>query len=292
MNKITSKVCMAGADKASEEVSLSDFLESYPPSQFLTIKNLYRVSKDSYGLVSWVLLCPELRLHCSSEACNGMRFFRCTNNYILKENEERTLFLTYQCSNCQKSPKLFSLFLIAQESQKGKAYKFGELPLYGSPTPSKLIKLIGPDREVFLKGRQCENQGLGIGAFIYYRRVVENQKNRILTEIKKVAQKTGLRSEKYAIFDDAIKETQFSRAIDLVKDALPESLLIDGRDPLKLLHGALSEGVHNHEDEECLEIAHSIRIVLAELSERISIALKDENELKNAINLLDKRKSK
>ena len=42
------------------------------------------------------------------------------------------------------------------------------------------MKLVGPDRDDFLKGRRCENQGLGVGAFIYYRRVVENQKNRIL----------------------------------------------------------------------------------------------------------------
>jgi hypothetical protein len=39
-------------------------------------------------------------------------------------------------------------------------------------------------------GRRAENQGMGIGAFAYYRRVVENQKNRIIAEIKRVAEKT------------------------------------------------------------------------------------------------------
>jgi len=51
-----------------------------------------------------------------------------------------------------------------------------------------VITLIGPDREIFLRGRRAENQGLGIGAFAYYRRVVENQKGRIITQIGK----TGL----------------------------------------------------------------------------------------------------
>ena len=37
-----------------------------------------------------------------------------------------------------------------------------------------------------MKGRRCGNLGLGIGAFVYYRRVVENQKSRILDEIIKV----------------------------------------------------------------------------------------------------------
>jgi hypothetical protein len=71
-------------------------------------------------------------------------------------------------------------------SYSGECYKLGELPVYGPPTPARLISLIGPDREIFLKGRRCGNLGLGIGAFVYYRRVVENQKSRILDEIIKV----------------------------------------------------------------------------------------------------------
>lgn len=272
----------------------SDFLESIPPSQNIKVNNLYKIIKDPVGNQKLILLCPELRLHCSSESCNGMRFFRCTNdiNHTVRENEEKFIFLNYKCSNCQARLKIFSLSLIPLKDKQGEAYKLGELPSYGPPTPSRLISLIGPDREIFLKGRQCENQGLGIGAFIYYRRVVENQKTRILTEIQKVAKKIGMKQEMLTIFDNAIRETQFSRAIDIAKEAIPESLLINGRNPLKLLHSALSEGVHSQGDEECLELAHSVRIVLAELSERISFALKDENELKNAIALLEKGKDK
>ena len=44
---------------------------------------------------------------------------------------------------------------------------------------------------MFMQGRRCENQGFGIGAFAYYRRVVENQKNRILERIIKVSEKIG-----------------------------------------------------------------------------------------------------
>src|SRR5688572_15166432 len=37
----------------------------------------------------------------------------------------------------------------------------------------RLLRLIGKDRDTFLKGRQSENQSLGIGAYVYYRRVVD-----------------------------------------------------------------------------------------------------------------------
>jgi hypothetical protein len=148
------------------------------------------------------------------------------------------------------------------------------------------VKLIGPDRESFLKGRRCENQGLGIGAFIYYRRVVENQKDRILNEIIKVSEKLGAPEEKIETLKKAVSETQFSKALDMAKDVIPESLLINGHSPILLLHSALSEGVHALSDEECLTIASSVRVVLGELSDRLSQALKNEEELTKALSTL------
>jgi hypothetical protein len=162
-------------------------------------------------------------------------------------------------------------------------YKFGELPPYGPPTPSRLITLLGPGRELFLKGRRSEIQGLGIGAFVYYRRVVEDQKNRILSEIIKVAETISAPQEAIDALRAAQAEHQFSKAMDGVKNAIPQSLLISGQNPLTLLHAALSKGLHNHTDQTCLELATDIRLVLAELSELLAHALNDERELKEAV---------
>ena len=81
-------------------------------------------------------------------------------------------------------------------------------------------------------------------------------------------------------------ETQFSRAIDDVKDAIPPVLRISGHNPLTLLHSALSQGLHARTDQECLEIAGSIRVVLTELAERIGQVLKDQAELNAAVTRL------
>ena len=37
------------------------------------------------------------------------------------------------------------------------------------------------------------------------------------------------------------------------------------------LHGALSVGLHNDSDKECLESANAVRLVLTDLTEKISI---------------------
>ena len=76
----------------------------------------------------------------------------------------------------------------------------------------------------------------------------------------------------------------------MAKDSLPESLLINGHSPLKLLHSALSEGVHALTDEQCLEMASSVRVVLVELSDRLSQALKDEAELSKALTTIMNKK--
>ena len=184
--------------------------------------------------------------------------------------------------------KVYSLAVILSTTEQfhGICYKFGEYPQHEPPIPSKLIKLIGPDKDMFLKGRNCENQGLGIGAFTYYRRVVENQKNRILGEIVKVSEKIGAPQGKIDTLREAIKETQFSTALKMAKDVMPERLLIDDHSPLFLFHRALSQGVHELSDEECLKLAGTVRLVLGELSERLSAILKDKAELTDAVSTL------
>ena len=272
----------------NETLTFAEYLETSPPNSEAIISDL-TVRKSSSGGARVCLKTPDLLLHCPEDSCNGIRFYRCIKGHdsILGEDECNAFFLNYRCSNCQKTIKTYSLS--AQRngvSFSGRLYKFGEHPVFGPQTPARLLKLIGPDRDAFLKGRRCENQGLGIGAFVYYRRVVENQKNRILREIIKVLTRIEAPQEKVQILEDAINESQFSKSLELAKSATPEILLIDGHSPLKLLHSALSEGIHNMSDEECLGIASSIRVVLSELSERLSQALKDEAELTHAISRL------
>ncbi len=266
--------------------SLSDFLESVPPSSLTPISDLIFTENRSGVPYYWVNT-PEIHLHCPNERCNGLRVFRAVQPPRTKEVPEKYfqyLYLDYRCSNCAQYTKTFSLAIQkTKDLASGTAYKFGELPTFGPPTPARLMKLIGPDRELFLRGRRCENQGLGIGAFVYYRRVIEGQKNRILEEIEKVSAKIGAGPEILEALAAAKAEAQFSKAIETIKPAVPQALLINGHNPLTLLYSALSDGLHQRSDEVCLEIATSVRIVLAELSERLGQALKDEAELSNAI---------
>ncbi|MCP3388893.1 hypothetical protein NLM27_08915 [Bradyrhizobium sp. CCGB12] len=271
-------------------ITLAEFFESVPPNTRTTIADLYLIghrSNPSSGPV-YTFDLPGILIHCTDDICNGPRIHRAVSDgSVTITGGISHRFLEFLCSNCRRQRKMFAVRLFAIGTEKhGQVTKLGEFPPYGPTTPTRLLKLLGDEREVFLRGRRCENQGLGIGAFSYYRRVVENQKNRIIDEILKASVTLSVTKETVDLLERAKNETQFSNSVSLVKDAIPQGLLIKGHNPITLLHTALSDGLHARSDEDCLEIAHDIRVVLAELAEKLSEVMKDEAELDTAVSRL------
>jgi hypothetical protein len=265
--------------------SVKEFFESVPPGRSTLIKSMSRPgSGPGFNLN---LQATALQLHCETESCQGIRFFEPATSRYLKPKERQEHFLTFVCRNCKKSSKTYAFWArLDEDAVNGELMKFGEQPPFGPPTPARVITLIGGEREYYFKGRRSESQGLGIAAFAYYRRVVENQRTRIIEEIIRVAQRVGAPENLLSDLAAAQKETQFSRAVEAIKHGIPQSLLIDGHNPLSLLHSALSEGLHAQTDDQCLELATSIRVILTELVERVSVALKEELELTTAVSRL------
>jgi hypothetical protein len=267
------------------------FLEDCPPGEVRSIPDAAvghtTVQAAPRGVQSntvYHLTTPDLNLFCSSEECGRKQFFQCSSSGAVFQ--ETNCFLNYTCRNCRKTRKLFALRLTSLQGTACSAVKFGELPRFGPPIPAKLQRLIQPHRELFLKGVQCETRGLGIGAFAYFRRVVENEKSRLIDEIIRVCGKVNGGEAFIPVLKEAQKETQFSKAIEKIADAIPDALRISGHNPLTLLHSALSKGIHNQSDEQCLEAAHAIRLVLTEIAERMSEILKETAELQQAISTL------
>lgn len=274
-------------------LSLGKFLEVTHPGVTVEVNQAWKISPGSGGK-SKELLTPDIRLHCSHENCDGIRTFRCeTDSPVVSPSTNRLAYIIYRCSDCRSRKKTYSLSVVINpDDGSGKIFKFGELPPFGTPAPSKLLRLFGKDSATFLKGRQCENQALGIGAFAYYRRVVESHKNDIFDGILSVCHVVQAPPEMVKEIQRARSEISFTKGIDAIKPALPEGLLINGQNPLSLLHSALSIGLHNESDDECLQAAQDIRIVLGELVERMAALKKDDAELAASVQRLMAKKTK
>jgi hypothetical protein len=283
------------SQSSADQVSFKALLEKVPPGRTVSVESLAIQRSTSVGAIYYPLQLPVLELHCERDSCSGVRLFEpVTTEYgpQVDLGKWKDVFVLYRCRNCRMTMKTYALGVVCEKDSprsfdlSGKVYKYGEHPAFGSPTPARVITLLGPEKEYYLKGRRAENQGMGVAAFAYYRRVVENQKNRLLDEIIRVAEKIGASPEMLADLNEAQNETQFTAAVRAVKHGIPSALLLNGHNPLTLLHAALSEGLHAQSDEECLALATSIRIVLADLADRLGHALKDRAELDAAVTKL------
>ncbi len=115
----------------------------------------------------------------------------------------------------------------------------------------------------------CEANSYGIGAYAYFRRITEDIIDELLNSISDLIE-SEKDKEKYKEVLKQVKETKFTeKKIQLVKELLPASLRVDGVNPLKALHDALSVGLHGKNDEECMDQAEIIRKVLIYLINQI-----------------------
>ena len=276
------------------QLTWREFLESYPVNSAHSVAHYWERTNGGIP-TEFVRLAPILRLYCAAE-CQGVRNFaghweQIPEFQVADFEKPINAFIQYTCKDCNKGYKTYALRSVALSKPvfAGWALKLGEFPEVHVELPRSLKPRLGDDYLLFLKGLTCEKQGLGVGAFVYYRRVGESQKGQLIAEILKVAEKLGAPQQMRDNLARAAKEKEFSRALEIIKDAIPEALLVDSHhNPLRLLHDALSIGVHVESDENCLKRAHAIRLVLSDFAERLKLALEEQAGLRAAISDLFK----
>ena len=268
---------------------LKEFLESTPPNISICIPGLAEeyFSTAPGGSKHWEMMGSDpkrLELHCEGD--DGVRRFDAARRNSLDRGFR---FLEYVCRDCGVCKKTYALMAVLQKvggDGIAEIIKLGEYPPFGAPISARIQKLLGEDDlELYRKGLRSEAQGLGIGAATYLRRIVDSHWKLLVTELRGAAEKLG-RAD-LTVFDNALKETQFSAAVRMLSDAIPDKLLIlNGENPLTLLYLPLSVQLHGLTDEECLQQAADIRTVLTVLLENVADVLKDQEGLKSAANRL------
>ena len=232
---------------------------------------------------------PSLWLYCNSKACDRDGYFDPGSAEVRFLNNDgnaqlRHVFVTYTCRHCQRALKIFALrFAVSAGGTKTlRVMKFGEDPPGVGPTPRSLKALLGEQWDLFLQGRRSEIAGLGIGAFTYYRRVVENVWQTVLAHLIEVAGVDGS-PERLKILTAAQKENHFTRSMEAAKGEVPTSLYVDGHNPFQTLYDACGNGLHEYSDEECIARARMIRLILARFADRAKAVLSEDKEFRQAL---------
>jgi len=237
------------------------FLEEYPLYKKFELD--YPVKADELPKVPIHMYCVE----CKSEQTFNMiseyyKGFPYSNINVVG----KTIEIIYLCSACKKFERYFLIKFL--NNPVWAIQKVGQEPGWDIKIDKNLSKILGRFEEDFKKGLICESQGYGIGAYAYYRRVVEDIIDELLDSLSDLIENSE--KEQYREALEKTKKTIIAQEkIDLVKHLLPSSLRPSGMNPLDILHGQLSEGLHEKSDEECLEIASNLKNILTFLLEQI-----------------------
>jgi hypothetical protein len=238
-----------------------------PNTQFLETFPLYK--KFPYKFDGYIQQIPKAPIHMYCRTCHSEQTYIMNNEYIelynrdLAEPDGKIFRLRYFCSACEHDLREFLIKFSGDY-----IIKVGQEPPWEISVDKALLKVMGDYSDYYKKGLVCESQGYGIGAYAYYRRIVEGIMDELLDSITSLIDPKELGVYKLAL--EKTKETKVAQEkIELVKDLLPASLRPDGMNPLGLLHDKLSEGLHAESDETCLEIAGGLRDILKFLSNEI-----------------------
>jgi len=268
------------------------FLEEYPLFRKLTVDQAL-----SDQLEYW----KKIPINMNCLKCESVQTFNLINDYgyVWSGNQRperaenfarnRVLPLQYRCESCQEFERYFYLFV---NKDLNEVYKVGQYPEWEIKMDKNVEAVLKRHSKTYRKGLVCESQGYGIGAFAYYRRIVEEIIDELLDSISDL-----IDEENRTKYLEALSETKKTRVtqekIFLVKDLLPSILRPDGMNPLGVLHSELSGGLHSESDEECLEKANHVKSVLTFL---INQVLKSKAEAKSFTDsmkfFLDKKSAK
>lgn len=238
-----------------------EFLETYP---------LYR--KYPFVATGTVDKLPNVAIHMFCPTCGSEQTFRRNNSYA-----EGFGYTNYPCQGAIIRPRylcascrLFERhFLIKISDDCDYIMKAGQFPAWDISGNRDVEKLLGDHAYFFKRGLICESQGYGIGAFAYYRRIVEEIIDELLEQIVHLLSGDDLERYKEAL--EKAKQTRIAtEKIGLVKDLLPAILRPNEMNPLSTLHSVLSEGLHAESDETCLQLAMAVREVLVFLASQVA----------------------
>lgn len=237
--------------------------------ELLVSKGLYDsidISVDDLGELEKLLSGSTYNgynINCFCVLCNEMRTFESTDKEIHEEHgfvriaidttggrgrtpKKEELFnqyldkrycISFQCTRDHSHSLLFDLLVTNNQ-----IIKIGQYPSFADISIGDIAKyksVLGGKFREYSKSLGLFSHGIGIGSFVYLRRIIEN-----------------LVFEKYAEVKDVLKvseedfiHSEFKDKLEALRPYLPQ-VLVDNKN----IYGIVSKGVHELSESECLEM--------------------------------------
>lgn len=210
----------------------------------------------------YCLDCGQMSVfHSEPDPYDSHRFpyYNVPGRYILFEN-------TFQCTR-NDSHEMHFYFLIHNNT----ITKIGQYPSIADVVTidiKKYRKVLGKDLyPEFSRAIGLTTHGIGIGAFVYLRRIFEN----LIEEVHQVQKSTEGWDE------NTYQRSRMEEKIELLKNSLPDFLVAN-----KSLYSILSKGIHELQETECLKAFQTTRLGIELILDEKLEKLTRENKIKQA----------
>lgn len=190
-----------------------------------------------------------------AKACTPQEVYSVTDWLIDKQEEfflNRTFTLEFYCTH-NHSHRIFFTFNITD----GFIQKIGQYPSVANSLEEEIKvykKELGKEKgEEFSKAIGLFSHGVGIGAFVYLRRIFEN----FIYEAKDKALNDGV------ITNEEFNQRRMSEKIELLREYLPQ-VIVERKD----YYSVVSKGIHELSEDECkkyfMTLKNGIELILDE----------------------------
>jgi len=161
-------------------------------------------------------------------------------------DREELLIFEYICS---RNPKHTMIFYIYNDKENGCLYKIGQHPSMADIAESEIqnYREILSDEKYreFSRAVGLNAHGIGIGSFVYLRRIFESLIKETYDSVK----------SKISLGEKEFKSKRMDKKIEVLKDYLPDVLVRN-----KKIYPILSLGIHELKEDECLGIFNKLKV--------------------------------
>ncbi len=193
--------------------------------------------------------------------------------------------VSYECQNCPEYPSFvrYNFHWVSRgkhtdpTDRTWEFSKVGQWPPLEERVPDSLEKVLDKDDLAFYRNAlRMRNHNLGIAAVAYLRRVVENKINDVLDVLAEAAQEHDFAAEELKKIKEAKSSYRFDDKIEYAAKLLPPHLRPKGKpNPIDVLHGLASEGLHSKSEEECIDIFDKVRKVFEYVFGNLNVQIEE-----------------
>lgn len=243
---------------------------SFNLSDDVILEKVYKCVSYSGTIDAYCIYCKSESVFKTLQAINyGNRPYS-TPSSAIKDWAKATSCdsVLHSCTRVPNSEHTYIVYYLKMGTYFTKIGQWPSISDIQQPERQKYRKILKDYQyKEFTKSIRLASHGVGIGSFVYLRRIFESL-------IEEACQRAQV--EKSDFSSDEYKKSRMDQKIKLVEDFLPR-FLVENR----ALYAILSKGIHELSENECLEYFETVKSGIEQiLDEKIFLKEKEEKVVK------------